>query len=239
MEFHENTRGNPIAETMSLPSSFRGSALLLIAILGLIAFNRRGISNHSDAPELDPKPVPSITSPDEQSEPLSGLSSLEGTISKFSIQPIALEPWTEETLNEHIKETNNGPLEAIISTLNDHEVCRTNSVLRLRLAALTYSDLRSAFEVATNVREKVWSEEVDLQVSAKKDWQELTPLNENRNLSRHLGELRTARKFRDTALRRIQRMGVNLSDGEINGLFSVKAEQTINLDRFPKVPGLD
>jgi hypothetical protein len=224
---------------MSLPSSIRGSALLLIAILGLIAFNRRRISNHSDAPELDPKPVPSITSSDEQSSPLSGLSSLEGTISKFSIQPIPLEPWTEETLNEQIKETNNGPLEAIISILNDYEVCRTNSVLRLRLAALTYSDLRSAFEVATKVREKVWLEEVDLQVSAKKAWQELTPLNENRNLSRHLGELRTARKFRDTALRRIQRMGIDLNDGEIYGLFSVKAEQTINLDRFPKVPGLD
>jgi hypothetical protein len=99
--------------------------------------------------------------------------------------------------------------------------------------------MKSALEVATNVREKVWSEEVDLQVSAKKAWQELTPLNENRNLSRHLGELRTARKFRDTALRRIQRMGINLSDGEIYGLFSVKAEQTINLDRFLKVPGLD
>ena len=129
---------------MSLSSSIRGSALLLIAILGLIAFNRRGISNHSDAPELDPKPVPSITSSDEQPSPLSGRSSLEGTISKFSIQPIHSETWTEETLNEQIKETNNGPLGAIISILNDHDVCRTNSVLRLRLAALTYSDMKSA-----------------------------------------------------------------------------------------------
>jgi hypothetical protein len=34
-------------------------------------------------------------------------------------------------------------------------------------------------------------------------------------------------------------MGIDLNDGEIYGLFSVKAEQTINLDRFPKVPGLD
>lgn len=225
---------------MSQSFSLRFASLLIISILALIVFNRSDLVRQADLPE------PSLTP--GQSNGLSDLGPAtsipldphgEGTTSINSTMQVTTESWTEKTLSEHINEANNGALRAILLILNDHEVSRTNTAMKLRLAALTYRDMRSAVEVASKAREMLWSEEVALQVSSNKDWQDLPPLNENRNLSRYLGELRSARRFRDSALRRIQRMGIYLNDGEIFRLFKTEADQEIDLDRFPKVFGLE
>jgi len=225
---------------MSKSFSLRFASLLIIAILALVVFNRSDLVRQDDLPE------PSLTP--GQSNGLSDLGPApsipldphgEGTTSINSTKQVTTESWTEKTLSEHINEANNGALRAILLILNDHEVSRTNTAMKLRLAALTYRDMRSEVEVASKAREMLWSEEVALQVSSNKDWQDLPPLNENRNLSRYLGELRSARRFRDSALRRIQRMGIYLNDGEIFRLFKTEADQEIDLDRFPKVIGLE
>lgn len=225
---------------MNLSFSIRVASLLVMAILVLIAFNRSGLVRRNDLPE------PNLTlgqsngiSDFGPSTPMPLRSHGEGTTSISSSKQATTESWTEKTLSEHINESNNGGLRSILLILNDHEVFRTNTAMKLRLAALTYKDMRSAVEVASKARERLWSDEVALQVSSKKDWQDLPPLNENRNLSRYLGELRTARGFRDSALRRIQRMGIDLNDGEIFRLFKTEADQEIDLDRFPKVIGLE
>lgn len=211
-----------------------------MAILVLIAFNRSGLVRQNDLPEPNLTPGQSNGISDfGPSTPMPLRSHGEGATSISSSKQVTTESWTEKTLSEHINESNNGGLRSILMILNDHEVFRTNTAMKLRLAALTYKDMRSAVEVASKARERLWSDEVALQVSSKKDWQDLPPLNENRNLSRYLGELRAARGFRDSALRRIQRMGIDLNDGEIFRLFKTEADQEIDLDRFPKVIGLE
>jgi hypothetical protein len=225
---------------MNQSFSLRFASLLAIAVLALIAFNRSGLVRQNDVPE--PNFTPGQSNGISKLGPTTSFplySHGEGTTSIDSTKQVMPESWTEKTLSEHINEANNGALRAILLILNDHEVFRTNTAMKLRLAALTYRDMRSAVEVASKAREMLWSDEVALQVSSKKDWQDLPPLNENRNLSRYLGELRAARGFRDSALRRIQRMGVYLNDGEIFMLFKTEADQEIDLDRFPKVIGLE